>query len=156
MDEAAGAQGVQEMGSGRHVLDDRGRTGQRGELTLEIRVATQAVDTDLPAGTQSAQTVCEESGTIDLVRPRIHYALEKDLVEAVVVVRDARGQRLNVFAIDSYATFDAAVFYTLGRWELQVNLKNLTDQETLTRGFGDTSVIPALGFNAQASFRYTF
>jgi catecholate siderophore receptor len=62
----------------------------------------------------------------------------------------------NVFTIDDYATLDAALFYALGRWDLQVNLKNLTDKEYLTRGFGETSVIPAPGFNAQAGFHYTF
>lgn len=62
----------------------------------------------------------------------------------------------NAFAIDSYATLDAALFYTLGPWDFQVNLKNLTDEEYLTRGFGEGSVIPAPGFNAQAGFHYTF
>lgn len=62
----------------------------------------------------------------------------------------------NNFAIDSYATLDAALFYTLGPWDFQVNLKNLTDEEYLTRGFGEGSVIPAPGFNAQAGFHYTF
>lgn len=62
----------------------------------------------------------------------------------------------NAFAIDGYATFDAAVFYDLAAWRFQLNLKNLTDEDYYTRGFGDTSVIPAPGIAAYGGVEYRF
>ncbi|MDY7094063.1 MAG: TonB-dependent siderophore receptor [Acidobacteriota bacterium] len=62
----------------------------------------------------------------------------------------------NAFTIDSYTTFDAAVFYELPAWRFQVNFKNLTDEEYFTRGFGNTSVIPAPGFEAYGGVEYRF
>ncbi len=56
----------------------------------------------------------------------------------------------NVFKIDSYLTFDAAVFYDIDRWRFSLNFKNLTDREYETRGFGSTSAIPADPFAVYA------
>ena len=39
-------------------------------------------------------------------------------------------------------TLNAALFYDLGEWSLGLHLENLTEEETFTRGFGSTSVIP--------------
>ena len=49
----------------------------------------------------------------------------------------------NVHEIDGYLTFDAYAAYEIRNWRISVNLKNLTDKEYDTRGFGSTSVIPA-------------
>jgi iron complex outermembrane receptor protein len=49
----------------------------------------------------------------------------------------------NVFEIDGYLTIDAYAAYLWDNWRFSVNLRNLTDKEYLTRGFGSTSVIPA-------------
>ncbi|MCB1036270.1 MAG: TonB-dependent receptor, partial [Acidobacteria bacterium] len=38
----------------------------------------------------------------------------------------------NAFEIGSYVTFDAAVFYDLSAWRLQLSLQNLTDEEYFT------------------------
>ncbi len=62
----------------------------------------------------------------------------------------------NAFEIDDYFTLDAAVFYDLGSWRLQLNLRNLTDEEYFTRGFGGSSVIPAPGFGAYGGVHYRF
>lgn len=62
----------------------------------------------------------------------------------------------NAFAIDDYFTLDAAVYYDRGPWQLNLNFKNLTDEEYLTRGFGGSSVIPAPGFATYAGFHYNF
>lgn len=62
----------------------------------------------------------------------------------------------NQFAIDDYATVDAALYYDRGPWGVNLNLKNVTDEEYLTRGFGGTSVIPAAGFATYAGFHYNF
>ncbi|MCB1055775.1 MAG: TonB-dependent receptor, partial [Acidobacteria bacterium] len=62
----------------------------------------------------------------------------------------------NAFAIDGYTTFDAAVFYDLETWRFQLNLKNLTDEDYYTRGFGDTSVIPAPGIAAYGGVEVRF
>ncbi len=56
----------------------------------------------------------------------------------------------NVFKIDSYLTWDAAVFYDLDRCRFSLNFKNLTDREYETRGFGSTSVLPADPFAVYA------
>lgn len=52
----------------------------------------------------------------------------------------------NVYALESEWLFDAALFYTVGNWRLQLNARNLTDETYYTRGFGQTSVIPAAPF----------
>lgn len=62
----------------------------------------------------------------------------------------------NLFAIDDYFTVDAALYYDRGPWGVNVNFKNITDEEYLTRGFGGTSVIPAPGFATYAGFHYNF
>lgn len=62
----------------------------------------------------------------------------------------------NVFAIDDSFSLDASVGYDLGAWRLNLQLKNLTDEETFTRGFGNTSVIPAPGFSAFGGVEYRF
>lgn len=48
----------------------------------------------------------------------------------------------NAFALDGYLLLDAAVSYRLRGATLRVNLKNLTDKDYFTRGFGSASVIP--------------
>lgn len=62
----------------------------------------------------------------------------------------------NLFEIDDYVTLDATLFFERGPWRFDLNLKNLTNEEYLTRGFGNTSVIPAPGFNAYGGIRYAF
>ena len=52
----------------------------------------------------------------------------------------------NAFKIKEHWTFDAALSYKIKRALLRVNLKNLSDQEYTTRGFGNASVIPANPF----------
>ncbi|MFQ5670262.1 MAG: TonB-dependent receptor [Acidobacteriota bacterium] len=49
----------------------------------------------------------------------------------------------NRFRLDDYATLDAAVFYDIGRWRWQLNIKNLTDDRHQERGFPSTAVIPS-------------
>jgi catecholate siderophore receptor len=60
----------------------------------------------------------------------------------------------NAFEIDPSFTADASLFYDLGLWRLNLHLRNLTDEETFTRGFGNTSVIPAPGFSVFGGFEY--
>ena len=62
----------------------------------------------------------------------------------------------NAFAIDDFLMVDAAFWYGRNPWRFQVNLDNLTDEETFTRAFSGTSVIPAPGFSARAGLRYRF
>ena len=52
----------------------------------------------------------------------------------------------NAFKIKEHWTFDAALSYKIKRATLRLNLKNLSDQEYTTRGFGTSSVIPANPF----------
>ena len=62
----------------------------------------------------------------------------------------------NAFEIDSTLVLDALIYYDIKAWRLQLNLRNLTDQEYEIRGFGAQSVIPADPFAAYASFQYRF
>jgi iron complex outermembrane receptor protein len=49
----------------------------------------------------------------------------------------------NEFEVDSALTFDASLYYTYRNWRWSVNVRNITDAEYETRGFGSTSVTPA-------------
>jgi iron complex outermembrane recepter protein len=49
----------------------------------------------------------------------------------------------NGYKIDGYLTLDAYAAYQFENWRVSLNLKNLTDHDYETRGFGSTSVIPA-------------
>ncbi|HEX7185924.1 MAG TPA: TonB-dependent siderophore receptor [Thermoanaerobaculia bacterium] len=60
----------------------------------------------------------------------------------------------NAFQLDSSFQLDAALFYDLAAWRLNLHFKNLTDEDLFTRGFGNTSVIPAPGFSIHGGFEY--
>jgi TonB-dependent siderophore receptor len=60
----------------------------------------------------------------------------------------------NAFEIEDTFTLNAALFYDVGDWSLGLHLENLTDEETFTRGFGSTSVIPAPGLTVQGNLAY--
>ncbi|HKV10875.1 MAG TPA: TonB-dependent receptor, partial [Thermoanaerobaculia bacterium] len=60
----------------------------------------------------------------------------------------------NAFELDSTATLDASLSYDLGDFDLNLHLKNLTDEEYFTRGFGNTSVIPAPGFSVYGGVEF--
>ena len=59
----------------------------------------------------------------------------------------------NAFKIKEHWTFDAALSYKVKRATLRLNLKNLSDQEYTTRGFGNASVIPANPFAVYGSIQ---
>jgi 5-enolpyruvylshikimate-3-phosphate synthase len=48
----------------------------------------------------------------------------------------------NGFAIDPSLILDASIGYQMEHWRLRLNLKNLTNADYETRGFGATSVLP--------------
>jgi iron complex outermembrane receptor protein len=56
----------------------------------------------------------------------------------------------NEFEIDGVTLLDATAYYDRGDWRFRLNLKNITDEEYETRGFGSTSVIPAPKFTVYA------
>jgi TonB-dependent siderophore receptor len=60
----------------------------------------------------------------------------------------------NAFELEPSFEVNAALFYDLADWRLNLQLKNLTDEEYFTRGFGNTSVIPAPGFAIYGGFEY--
>ena len=60
----------------------------------------------------------------------------------------------NAFELEDTFTLNAALFYELGDWSLGLHLENLTEEETFTRGFGSTSVIPAPGLTVQGNLAY--
>ena len=61
----------------------------------------------------------------------------------------------NVYQIDGALTLDCGLTYRQGPGLLRINLKNLTDREYETRGFGGTSVIPAAPFSFKATLGYS-
>ncbi|HWN41481.1 MAG TPA: TonB-dependent siderophore receptor [Thermoanaerobaculia bacterium] len=60
----------------------------------------------------------------------------------------------NAFELEDTFTLNAALFYDLGDWSLGLHLENLTEEETFTRGFGSTSVIPVPGLTVQGNLAY--
>jgi outer membrane receptor protein involved in Fe transport len=62
----------------------------------------------------------------------------------------------NQAEIDAYLLLDGALYYTLDRWELSLNFRNITDEQYEMRGFGSGSVIPANPFSVFAGFDYRF
>jgi outer membrane receptor protein involved in Fe transport len=52
----------------------------------------------------------------------------------------------NEFTIAGYFLLDAMASYRRGRFKGSVFLKNITDEEYVTRGFGSSAVIPASPF----------
>ena len=73
-------------------------------------------------------------------------------------VRYVSGQFIapdNAFEIPGYFTLGANVYYRVGQWKLSLNLKNLTNRDFETRGFGNSAVIPADPFAAYASVQFS-
>ena len=61
----------------------------------------------------------------------------------------------NVYQIDGALTFDLGLTYRQGPGLLRINLKNVTNREYETRGFGAASVIPATPFTFKATLGYS-
>lgn len=61
----------------------------------------------------------------------------------------------NAYAIDGALTLDCGLTYRRGPALLRLNLKNATDRQYETRGFGSTSVIPAAPFSFKATLGYS-
>ncbi len=62
----------------------------------------------------------------------------------------------NAYEIGNALTVDAAVSYTTKKWRVSANLKNLTDEEYETSGFGGTSVIPGDSMSIVGKFEINF
>jgi TonB-dependent siderophore receptor len=60
----------------------------------------------------------------------------------------------NAFKIDGYVTLDASVFCDWNQWRFSVNFKNITDKKYETRGFGNSSVIPADPFAVYGGIQF--
>lgn len=61
----------------------------------------------------------------------------------------------NVFKIDSVFTLDATLSYRFQKWRWSLNLKNITNRDYETRGFGKTSVIPANPFAVYGKMEFS-
>lgn len=62
----------------------------------------------------------------------------------------------NQATIDPYLLVDGALYYTIGRWEMSLNFRNITDEKYEMRIFGSGSVIPANPFSVFAGVDYRF
>ena len=51
----------------------------------------------------------------------------------------------NAFEINGYFLFDLSLYYLSEPWDIRLNIKNISGETYLTRGFGPYSVIPAGG-----------
>jgi iron complex outermembrane receptor protein len=60
----------------------------------------------------------------------------------------------NLFALDDALVLDASLWWDRGGQRFSLNLRNLTDEEYETRGFGSTSAIPAAGFAIYGGVNY--
>lgn len=61
----------------------------------------------------------------------------------------------NVFTINSVFTLDATLSYRFQNWRWSLNLKNITNRDYETRGFGKTSVIPANPFAVYGKLEFS-
>ena len=61
----------------------------------------------------------------------------------------------NAYAIDSAFTLEAAVSYRFNRFRWSANFKNITDTESETRGFRNSSVIPTNPFAVYGSVDFS-
>jgi TonB-dependent siderophore receptor len=62
----------------------------------------------------------------------------------------------NDVVLDGVLTFDAAASYSFAAWQVQLNVKNLTNREYFGRAFGANSVIPAPPLTAYVGFDVQF
>jgi iron complex outermembrane receptor protein len=60
----------------------------------------------------------------------------------------------NTASIPSYVLLNAALSYGRNDWRLGLRLRNLTDEDYETRGFGSSAVIPGEPLSASLSFEY--
>ncbi|MBP1773753.1 MAG: ferric malleobactin transporter, partial [Holophagaceae bacterium] len=62
----------------------------------------------------------------------------------------------NLVRLGSYTTVDGAVYYRARRWDLSLNLKNLTNQKYIAAGHGasDLLLVPGTPVSADLSLRF--
>lgn len=102
--------------------------------------------------------VLDRSGNRPPFAPRHALTLwaTHDFVNGLGLAAGARwigGQYIaadNAYRLDPALTFEAGLFRRVGGGRLRLHLKNLTNAEHETRGFGAASVIPADPFSVQA------
>lgn len=59
----------------------------------------------------------------------------------------------NTWEIEDALFFDAAAFYAFDKWQLNVAVENIGDEETFTRAFTQASVVPAAGTTVKGGIR---
>jgi catecholate siderophore receptor len=59
----------------------------------------------------------------------------------------------NTWEIDSAIFFDAAAFYAFDKWQVNVAVENIGDEETFYRAFTQASVVPAAGTTVKGGIR---
>lgn len=62
----------------------------------------------------------------------------------------------NATELDSYMLVDLAAVYQFRQWRFSLFLKNVTDQEYETRGFGTSTVIPGQPISATLGIDFRF
>jgi catecholate siderophore receptor len=74
----------------------------------------------------------------------------------VFVMGDRFTSNDNLVVLDGYARVDAMASYRFGRYDLQVNVRNLLDQDYYESAQGNNNIMPAAGVNGLVSLRYRF
>ncbi|MFQ5629235.1 MAG: TonB-dependent receptor, partial [bacterium] len=61
----------------------------------------------------------------------------------------------NIFEIEPYLLFNAAIYYQRQGWRWSLNFKNISNRDYEVRGFNGLSVIPADPFTMYSTFQFT-
>jgi catecholate siderophore receptor len=62
----------------------------------------------------------------------------------------------NLVRIDGYARLDAMAGYRIGQYEVQVNVRNLLDEDYYESAHSNNNIMPAAGRNGLVTVRYRF
>lgn len=123
---------------------------------LSLRIAYGYLDSELTEFQEfTARGIEDRNGNKAPFAPEhigvawAEYKIHADWVAALGVraVGDQFIAPDNRFEIDAYATVDASITYDVASWYAALYVRNLTDEEVLTRGQGAVSVIPEDGIS---------
>lgn len=86
------------------------------------------------------------------------YTMERGLTfgGGLFVVGDWFASNDNLVRIDGYARLDAMAGYRIGHYEIQLNVRNLLDDDYYESAHSNNNIMPAAGRNGLVTVRYRF
>ena len=66
---------------------------------------------------------------------------------------DSYADALNLYKVQGYTVYDAAIFYKQPKWEVSLNIRNLTDKQYYSQSTF-VGALPGAERNALLSFRF--